>query len=132
MIAKPRALPTLRRHVTRVRSALEAIDDLGDTLTKVDAMKMDIEGAEGLALKGMTNVVERSQYLKIMMESCQAMLARYARDVHSSSSSFGRGVHVLDDRARWRPGASALGKITREPGSDTERHGFTIRAALSR
>jgi FkbM family methyltransferase len=58
-----------------------ALDEhFGNTLTKIDAVKMDIEGAEGLALKGMTKLIDRSPHVKIMMEFCPAMLARYACD----------------------------------------------------
>jgi FkbM family methyltransferase len=58
-----------------------ALDEhFGDRLAKIDAMKMDIEGAEGLALKGMTKLIERSPRVKIMMEFCPTMLARYACD----------------------------------------------------
>jgi FkbM family methyltransferase len=58
-----------------------ALDEhFGDGLAKIDAMKMDIEGAEGLALKGMTRLIERSPRVKIMMEFCPKMLARYACD----------------------------------------------------
>jgi hypothetical protein len=52
----------------------------GVTLTRIDAMKMDIEGAEGVALKGMTKLIGRSPRVKIMMKFCPAMLARYACD----------------------------------------------------
>lgn len=44
---------------------------------RVDAIKMDIEGAEGLALHGMGKLIERSPRIKIMLEFCSSMLDRY-------------------------------------------------------
>lgn len=46
----------------------------------VDVVKMDVEGAEGLVLKGMAELVERSPGLKFMMEFAPDMLARFACD----------------------------------------------------
>ncbi len=48
---------------------------LGAKLAKVDVIKMDIEGAEGLAIKGMSKIIDRSRNLKMMMEFCPAMMA---------------------------------------------------------
>jgi len=53
---------------------------LGGKLDKVDVIKMDIEGAEGLALKGMSKIIDRSRNLKMMMEFCPAMLAGFECD----------------------------------------------------
>jgi FkbM family methyltransferase len=55
---------------------------LGGKLAKVDVIKMDIEGAEGLALKGMSKIIDRSRNLKIMMEFCPAMLAGFECDAN--------------------------------------------------
>jgi len=49
-----------------------------DPAQRIDVIKMDIEGAEGLALKGMENLVGRSPNLKIMMEFCPLMLSRFS------------------------------------------------------
>jgi len=55
-----------------------ALDDyFSDPAQRVDVIKMDIEGAEGLALKGMANVIGRSPNLRIMMEFCPLMLSRF-------------------------------------------------------
>ena len=55
-----------------------ALDDyFSDPAQKLDVIKMDIEGAEGLALKGMANLVGRSPNLRIMMEFCPLMLSRF-------------------------------------------------------
>lgn len=45
-----------------------ALDDFLDPSQTVDIIKMDIQGAEGLALSGMTGLLERSQDIKIFME----------------------------------------------------------------
>lgn len=50
---------------------------LGEKLARVDVIKMDIEGAEGIALKGMAKIIDRSRDLKMMMEFCPAMLSRF-------------------------------------------------------
>jgi FkbM family methyltransferase len=55
-----------------------ALDDyFADPAQRIDVIKMDIEGAEGLALKGMSNLVDRSPRLKVMMEFCPLMLSRF-------------------------------------------------------
>ncbi|HYZ34535.1 MAG TPA: FkbM family methyltransferase [Crenalkalicoccus sp.] len=41
---------------------------------RVDVMKMDIEGGEGLALRGMRGLLDRSPRLRILMEFAPAML----------------------------------------------------------
>jgi len=56
-----------------------ALDDyFADPAQRLDVIKMDIEGAEGLALKGMANLIGRSPNLKIMMEFCPLMLSRFS------------------------------------------------------
>lgn len=75
--------PSVHRsgHVQTETVHCVALDEhFGDRLAKIDAMKMDIEGAEGLALKGMAKLIDRSPRVKIMMEFCPAMLARYDCD----------------------------------------------------
>jgi FkbM family methyltransferase len=42
-----------------------ALDDyFSDPAQRLDVIKMDIEGAEGLALKGMANLIGRSRTLR--------------------------------------------------------------------
>lgn len=48
-----------------------------DAKIKIDMIKMDIEGAEGLALKGMEKLIDRSRNLKMMMEFGPEMMARF-------------------------------------------------------
>jgi FkbM family methyltransferase len=55
---------------------------LGGKLDKVDVIKMDIEGAEGLALKGMSKFIDRSRNLKMMIEFCPNMMARFECDAN--------------------------------------------------
>lgn len=55
-----------------------ALDDyFPDPAQTVDVVKMDIEGAEGLALKGMAKLVERSARIRILMEFVPRLLDRY-------------------------------------------------------
>jgi FkbM family methyltransferase len=57
----------------------------------VDVVKIDAEGSEGLVLEGMKQVIERSPRLRIMLEFCPSMLARYSRDANFV-------VRFLDER----------------------------------
>jgi FkbM family methyltransferase len=58
-----------------------SLDDyLGEKIEKIDIIKMDIEGAEGLALNGMRKLIDRSRNLKMMIEFCPAMMAHFERD----------------------------------------------------
>lgn len=58
-----------------------SLDDyFADPADRIDAVKMDVEGAEGLVLKGMAGLIDRSPNLKIMMEFSPAMLSRFACD----------------------------------------------------
>jgi len=51
-----------------------------DPAETINAVKMDVEGAEGLVLKGMAGLIDRSPSLKMMMEFSPLMLARFACD----------------------------------------------------
>lgn len=55
-----------RQGVTSIRVEGRTIDSLG--LPPIDVCKMDIEGAEALALRGMTDTLARSPHLKLLAE----------------------------------------------------------------
>ena len=60
-----------------VECNLIALDALfADPDFKVDVIKMDVEGHEGLALRGMQQLLKRSPNVKIMMEFGPEMMAR--------------------------------------------------------
>jgi len=60
-----------------VECNLVALDTLfADPRFSVDVVKMDVEGHEGLALRGMRRLLERSPNVKIMMEFGSEMMAR--------------------------------------------------------
>jgi FkbM family methyltransferase len=60
-----------------VECNLVALDTLfADPDFKVDVIKMDVEGHEGLALRGMQQLLKRSPNVKIMMEFGPDMMAR--------------------------------------------------------
>jgi FkbM family methyltransferase len=60
-----------------VECNLVALDVLfADPDFKVDVIKMDVEGHEGLALRGMQQLLKRSPNVKIMMEFGPDMMAR--------------------------------------------------------
>jgi FkbM family methyltransferase len=73
----PRPLELPRKSKTeRVRCI--ALDEyFPDPAMTIDVIKMDIEGAEGLALKGMAKLLERSRQIKIMMEFCPRMMLNF-------------------------------------------------------
>jgi len=71
------------RTLLREKVRVVTLDDyLGSQLAKVDVIKMDIEGAEGLALKGMARIIDRSRSLKMMMEFCPRMMNAFACDAN--------------------------------------------------
>lgn len=52
-----------------------ALDDYLPDNTRVDVMKIDIEGHEGFALRGMRRLLERSANLRLIMEFAPEMMA---------------------------------------------------------
>jgi FkbM family methyltransferase len=77
-LPQPLGLPEeLRKEAVRC----VALDDyFADPAFTIDAIKMDIEGAEGIALQGMARLLERSPAVRIMMEFCPLMMSRFACD----------------------------------------------------
>jgi FkbM family methyltransferase len=77
-LPRPLALPQKSKS-EEVRCV--ALDDyFADPTSRIDVMKMDIEGAEGLALKGMSKLLERSPRVRIMMEFCPQMMSGFDCD----------------------------------------------------
>ena len=74
-LPQPLGLPR-KSKTEKVRSV--ALDEyFPDPAMTIDVMKMDIEGAEGIALKGMAKLLDRSRRIKIMMEFCPLMMSRF-------------------------------------------------------
>lgn len=68
---------------------------------KVDLIKMDVEGHEGFALRGMRNLLERSPDVKIMMEFGPEMMARAgfpAADAIMLLSGLGFSMWNIDEK----------------------------------
>ena len=60
-----------------VECRLISLDSLfADPKFQIDVIKMDIEGHEGLAIRGMQKLLERSPDIKILMEFSSEMMAR--------------------------------------------------------
>ncbi|HEY1459959.1 MAG TPA: FkbM family methyltransferase [Casimicrobiaceae bacterium] len=68
---------TIERETVR---AVPLDDFVGANIDHIDVIKMDIEGAEGLALKGMNKLIDRSPTLKMMLEFCPSMMAGFELD----------------------------------------------------
>jgi hypothetical protein len=67
---------------------------------KVDVIKMDVEGHEGLALRGMRNLLERSPDVKMMMEFGPEMMARSSVGAEEALNMLGQMGFKM-----WRIGA---------------------------
>jgi FkbM family methyltransferase len=83
---------------------LVALDELfSDTSIKIDVIKMDVEGHEGLALRGMRDVLARSPNVKIMMEFGPEMMARAglsAQEILSMLENLGFVMWVIGDQGK--------------------------------
>jgi FkbM family methyltransferase len=81
---------------------LVVLDELfSDTSIKIDVIKMDVEGHEGLALRGMRDVLARSPNVKIMMEFGPEMMARAgvsAQEILSMLENLGFVISVIGDQ----------------------------------
>jgi hypothetical protein len=80
---------------------LVALDELfSDARIKIDVIKMDVEGHEGLALRGMRDLLARSPNVKIMMEFGPEMMARAgvsAQEILSMLEILGFLMWVIGD-----------------------------------
>jgi FkbM family methyltransferase len=71
----PLGLP--RTSMTETVQCVALDEYFSDPAMTIDVMKMDIEGAEGLALKGMAALLERSRRIRIMMEFSPRMMSNF-------------------------------------------------------
>jgi FkbM family methyltransferase len=82
-----------------VECNLVALDTLfADPRFKVDVIKMDVEGHEGLALRGMQQLLKRSPNVKIMMEFGPDMMARAgvgAEEILAMLGDFGFKIWLI-------------------------------------
>ncbi|MFN7922000.1 MAG: FkbM family methyltransferase [Bryobacteraceae bacterium] len=81
----------------RARPVDSALDDAG--VGSVDLVKMDIEGAEDMALEGMAGGLERQRYRRILLELHPALLAergRTAREVLDRLQRSGYYAYRID------------------------------------
>jgi FkbM family methyltransferase len=81
-LPRPLGLPPKTRAETVRCISLD--EYFADPATTIDVVKMDIEGAEGIALQGMVGVLERSPRIKIMMEFCPRMMSQFDCDAGSA------------------------------------------------
>jgi FkbM family methyltransferase len=89
-----------------VNCRLEALDNIfPDPGFTVDVIKMDIEGFEGLALRGMRRLLARSPQVKIMMEYAPEWIARagYAPEViFEVLEALGLKIWIIGDAGRLK------------------------------
>jgi len=87
-----------------VTCRLEALDNVfPDPSFTVDVIKMDIEGFEGLALRGMRQLLARSPQVKMMMEYAPEWIARagYAPEViFEELEALGLKIWIMSDAGR--------------------------------
>lgn len=100
---------TRRRHDPTVRIDVTSLDAIiGDR--KVDFIKMDIEGGETKALKGMTQIIENNPNLKMIVEVFPIGL----RNVGSSLEEFVESLqqyfvlHIIGDELRLNVGIQRI------------------------
>lgn len=91
-----------------VRVSTRTLDSYWNLMVpQVDVIKMDVQGAEGLVLKGMTETIERSKKLKIFMEFWPYGLIRCGtnpRDIIKGLMGLGFSVQIIDqDSGKLRP-----------------------------
>ncbi len=79
-----------------------ALDDMfADPTYRPDVIKMDVEGHEGRALRGMRRILERSPDVRIMMEFGPAMMRNAgvgAPEVTAFFESLGHSAWTIDDQ----------------------------------
>jgi hypothetical protein len=79
----------------------------GQTIPKVDVLKMDVQGAEGLVLKGMSQTVLNSPKLKIFMEFWPHALLRCGtnpKDLVEEFMALGFSIQIIDqERGKLLP-----------------------------
>ncbi len=78
-----------------VECRLVALDEMfADPSYRPDVIKMDVEGHEGQALRGMRRMLERSPDVRIMMEFVPEMMARSGAPAAEVAAMFGGlGLH---------------------------------------
>lgn len=85
-----------------VECRLVALDDMfADPSYRPDVIKMDVEGHEGRALRGMRRILERSPDVRIMMEFGPAMMHNAgvsAPEVTAFFESLGHSAWTIDDQ----------------------------------
>ncbi len=86
-----------------VRIQTVRLDDFLRNMRNVDVIKIDAQGAEGLILKGMRDVIAKNKHLKIIMEFWPFALRNMGsepRDILQFVRDAGFRISVLDDGKR--------------------------------
>jgi len=80
-----------------------SLDEFLPSSVKVDVIKMDIEGSEMKALAGMSNVIERSNNLKMFMEYHSPMSMYTPSDIfHTLHNGYHFNIRVIEDYRKKR------------------------------
>ncbi len=64
------------------------LDEYFDENKKIDFIKMDIEGSEGRAVKGMANILKRNKGMKIITEFCPRMLDKVGEEIGFNAEDY--------------------------------------------
>jgi FkbM family methyltransferase len=93
--------------VSKDRKSMEieciALDDYFKPGNRIDMIKMDIEGAEELAIKGMERILTETKKLQLVVECWPSMLAKAGTDpvaLFTSLQNKGFSLSVIDDAAK--------------------------------
>jgi len=68
---------TPSEHVSEVKVRVVALDDFLSDEHHVTFVKMDMDGSEPLAIQGMTQLIQRSPGIRVLVEYCPNNLKRY-------------------------------------------------------
>ncbi len=94
-----------------------------DKFNEINFIKMDIQGAEGLAIKGMTNILQNNKKLKIIQEWWPSAIKKYGVDADSHLKlleKLGMIFYEIDGINNKLSQISILELMTKYPNKDLE------------
>lgn len=92
-----------------IPAAAASLDDFFEGSFKIDAIKIDVQGAEGLVFKGMDKIIKANNPLFIMMEFCPKFLRMCGSDPNdflSTVENYGFRTHFINESKKKLEGIS--------------------------